>query len=71
MQLQLTTTKIESSLIKGIDYFKGMLTVALGRSMYTYYKVPMTVVLELLSSDSLGNYFNENIKNSYDFRELQ
>lgn len=71
MQVQFTVTKIESSLIRGIDYTKGILTVDLGKSLYSYYKVPASVALAMISSDSLGRFYNECIKDEYDFRQLQ
>lgn len=63
-------TEKRSSWIRGVDYYKGLLTLDLDGRMYSYWKVPPKVAVGLVKADSLGQYFNDYIKDLYDFKEL-
>lgn len=66
---------VESSLIENIVYDKRteVLTICFrtNQSVYVYTDVPEEVVLELLSAESKGRYFNKNIKGNYDYKQVQ
>lgn len=70
MRLQFTITKVASSWIKGIDFRQGILTLDLGDRLYAYRNVPAKEALGLLEAKSAGTYFNERIKDCYEWREL-
>jgi hypothetical protein len=36
-----------------------------GRGLYEYYDVPLSVYSRLMAAESMGAYFNENIKDLY------
>ena len=63
-------TPLSSSNLSGYDYNHAAqaltITFHSGR-MYTYKGVPQDVVDGLASASSAGKYFNENIKNTYDW----
>lgn len=59
---------VTSSNIEAVGY--NILTETLyvqfkGGKVYSYEKVPQTVYLSLMSTDSVGKYFNQFIKNQY------
>jgi hypothetical protein len=39
-------------------------------AVYQYFEVPESVFLELMSADSLGKYYNKNIRNNYRYVQL-
>ena len=65
--------QIDSSAIDKIDYRPDrrelFVTFTTGRR-YVYFDVPAPIYLRFLHADSLGRYFNFNIRDHYDFREL-
>ena len=68
--MNITITKIESSLIKGVDYNKGILTIDVGKKLYSYRDVPRSVFIDFIGSNSLGKFFNDFIKDIYEYVEL-
>jgi len=70
---ELTIYLNPSSLVAAVEYepFEEVLqiTFASGRQ-YEYYDVPLEEVVGLVKADSVGRYFNENIKNHYTVVEL-
>jgi len=37
---------------------------------YIYKKVPLKILIGLLSADSIGKYFIKNIKTTYEFKQI-
>ncbi|MEK6880098.1 MAG: KTSC domain-containing protein [Nanoarchaeota archaeon] len=66
--------KVESSNLEkiGYDIDKKVLAVQFdsGR-VYNYSNVPQEVVLNLLFAESIGKYFNANIREKYTFEEVK
>ncbi len=65
---------VESSAIKSIGYNedKKLLEVQIletGR-IYQYKEVPLEEYLDFLDAHSLGKYYNMNIKEKYDYKEV-
>jgi hypothetical protein len=64
---------VESSAIERVDYRQDrhelLVTFTTGRK-YIYFDVPAPIYRYFLSADSRGRYFNFNIRDHYDFREL-
>ena len=61
-----------SSLINGVKWKDNNLAVYLstGRT-YVYYDVAATTVLNFLSADSHGRFFNQSIRDSYNYSEIE
>ena len=58
--------KVDSSVIDSIKYSNKELTLIFNnKKVYRYFNVPKQVVKQLLSSDSIGNYFVKNIKYNF------
>jgi len=47
---------------------KGVLTITFNANgdVYEYTKVPYSLIIEMLSSDSLGQFFHNKIRDKYD-----
>ena len=65
---------MKSTLAQNVLYENGKLTIIFNRSTkktekfsrsYTYLNVPEKVYHEMMASDSIGAYFNKNIRNVY------
>jgi len=65
---------VESSNISSVGYDKEnqRLEIEFRRSkvVYSYHKVPPKVYAKLMTAESLGKYFNENIAKEYKFTRL-
>ena len=65
---------VESSNILAVGYNreKAQLEIEFKRSkvVYSYHKVPPKVYAKLMTAESLGKYFNENIAKEYKFTRL-
>ncbi|KFB87970.1 hypothetical protein CR62_07390 [Serratia grimesii] len=62
------STNIESA---GYDSNSSVLEVEFKNgSLYQYIGVPEYVFQELISAGSVGVYFNQNIKNNYEFHRV-
>lgn len=65
---QVRSTSIASV---GYDGARQRLEVEFVRgAVYQYFGVPSTVVAALLSSESVGRYFAENIQNRFQFTQV-
>lgn len=51
----------------GYDENSGILEIEFRSGVYQYFDVPSFVYEELVSSDSKGLYFNNNIRGVYNF----
>ena len=64
---------VDSTAIEKIDYRLDrnelFVTFTSGRK-YVYFDVPAAIHRHFLDADSFGRYFNANIRDHYDFREL-
>lgn len=62
-------TRVKSSVIAsvGYDVQERRLEVAFhnGR-VYAYFEVPLSVYEELITAESVGKYFNENVRPDYE-----
>jgi len=65
--------KETSSLIKYISWKQGILyiTFRTNDKMYAYKKVPKEIVISLVSAESVGKYFNKNIKNNFEYEIVE
>jgi hypothetical protein len=64
---------VESSLLVSVGYDRERLvleTELTSTKIYQYFDVPESVFWELVSADSLGKYYNKNIRDSYRYTEL-
>lgn len=66
---------VDSSAISDMAYCYNdeMMLIVFRKSgdVYIYYDVPNNVWEEFCKADSLGNYFNKNIKNKYEFEQVE
>jgi hypothetical protein len=63
----------DSSVIRYVCWEKEselMLVLFHTKSMFLYFSVPEEVYFSLISSDSIGSYFNKNIRNSYKYTKF-
>ena len=59
-------TPVNSSDLRSVGYEQGTLEVEFkGGRIYQYFDVTEDVYEGLMNADSLGTYFNANIKNDY------
>ena len=61
-------TSVSSSALRSVGYDAETLTLEteiISGSVYQYFDVPESVFLELMSAESLGVYYNKNIKPAY------
>jgi KTSC domain len=68
MSLLMRRHRVDSSVIAGIGYDEatGVLEVKFrSGSIYDYFGVPAATIRELLTADSLGKYFNEQIRGHF------
>ena len=63
---------VSSSMIKEIEKTKdGSLIVVFNTgSVYKYHNIPKNIESSMLNSDSIGKYFNANIKNRYEHEKV-
>lgn len=69
----LLTKGKKSSRILKMSYIKSkkLLTITFNNgSIYEYYDVPMEVTDGIIQADSLGKYFDKNIKGIYNYRRV-
>lgn len=63
----------KSSRILKMSYIKSkkLLTITFNSgAIYEYYDVPMEVTDGIIQADSLGKYFDKNIKGIYNYRRV-
>jgi len=66
-------TPVASSNVASVGYDASTLTLEVefhSGSVYQYFDVPEAVFQELVSSESVGTYLNQHIKNSYRYVQL-
>ena len=64
-------TPVKSSNINSVGYDEVTKTMEVEFSsgiVYQYDSVGLAVYKDLISADSVGKYFNKNIKNSYSYK---
>lgn len=68
-----TKQSVVSSQLKEVEYDTetSILTVTFMQDKkYEYKDVPADVFRELIEADSIGSYFNKNIKSKYEFKQI-
>jgi hypothetical protein len=66
-------TSVDSSLLVSVGYDHDRLvleTELTSAAVYQYLDVPESVFQELMSADSLGSYYNKNIRTNYRYIQL-
>ncbi|MBU0678795.1 MAG: KTSC domain-containing protein [Verrucomicrobia bacterium] len=62
---------VESSMLKAVGYDAGSQTLTVkftsSDEVYTYQGVPKDVYDSIMSSDSMGTYFTENVKGKFEY----
>lgn len=62
---------VTSSVLVSVGHVRGVLEVEfVGGAVYRYVGVPEHVYVHLLNADSLGTYFNDHIRDSYDYERV-
>jgi hypothetical protein len=65
---------VQSSLIRSVGYNLASSVLEIefvaGR-VYEYHDVPLSVYSELMAAESIGNYFNESIRDMYSYSEVE
>ena len=65
---------VESSLIRSVGYDlpSSVLEVEFveGDRVYEYHDVPLSVYSRLMAAPSLGNFFNEYIRDMYSYQQI-
>ena len=66
---------VDSRLIRSVGYdpTDSVLEIELleGGRLYRYFDVPYSVAEELMSAESKGAYFNENVRDMYPYEESE
>lgn len=66
---------VESSFIEAVghDFFDQVLVLEFkdNDKIYVYYDVPRSEYKRLVNADSIGGYFNANIKGKYEMRSME
>lgn len=66
-------TFVSSSNLNSVGYDEETITLEVefkDGSLYQYFDVPVTVYQELMGAGSVGQYFAQNIRNSYRYSRL-
>lgn len=66
-------TPVNSSALVSVGYDHDSLvleTELTSGAVYQYLDVPESVFRELMNADSLGKYYNQNIRNNYRYIQL-
>ena len=65
---------VESSNLKSVGYDEFLLVLEIefkSGAVYRYYGVPAEVHDELINAESVGKYFNANVKSKYNFLKVE
>ena len=65
---------VESSNLKSVGYDEFLLVLEIefkSGAVYRYYGVPSEVHDELINAESVGKYFNANVKSKYNFLKVE
>ena len=63
--------KVKSSVLSGVCYIDNTLYLQFNNErIYLYYNVPSSVYDHLCQAPSLGKYFNQYIKDKYEYKRL-
>ena len=65
---------VESSNLRSVGYDEFLLVLEIefkSGAVYRYYGVPSEVHDELINSESVGKYFNANVKSKYNFLKVE
>jgi hypothetical protein len=63
--------QVDSEAIAEIQYDPGRTTLFVqfvGGDWYSYFEVPLAVYLAFVAAESHGRFFQENIRDRYDYR---
>jgi len=64
---------VSSSNLRSVGYEEGTFTLEIefhGGGIYQYFEVPESVYLGLMQASSKGQYFHQNIKNSFRYKRI-
>lgn len=65
--------RVDSSAVRSVGYEKARRILEVeteGGTVYQYLDVPAREYFALLSADSVGRYYNQQIKPNYEFRAV-
>ena len=65
---------VESSNLRSVGYDEFLLVLEIefkSGAVYRYYGVPSEVHDELVNAESVGKYFNANVKSKYNFLKVE
>ena len=65
---------VESSNLRSIGYDEFLFVLEIefkSGAVYRYYGVPSEVHDELINAESVGKYFNANVKSKYNFLKVE
>ena len=70
----MTRKSVESSNLRSVGYDEFLLVLEIefkSGAVYRYYGVPAEVHDELINAESVGKYFNANVKSKYNFLKVE
>ena len=70
----MTRKSVESSNLRSVGYDEFLLVLEIefkSGAVYRYYGVPSEVHDELVNAESVGKYFNANVKSKYNFLKVE
>lgn len=65
--------RVESSVVRSVGYDRKLRVLEVevaGGAIYQYLDVPAREYFALVSADSVGRYYNREIKETYEFRKV-
>jgi hypothetical protein len=65
--------RVESAAVRSVGYDKKRRVLEVevaGGAIYQYLDVPAREYFALVSADSVGRYYNQEIKETYEFRKV-
>lgn len=70
----MTRQTVESSNLRSVEYDEFLLVLEIefkSGAVYRYYGVPSEVHDEIINAESVGKYFNANVKSKYNFLKVE